>query len=99
MHQRETKRVVDTGRVYLQEQFADMDLEFVPSAANFVMVNVGDGPAVFQQLLKRKIIVRPLQGYGLPAWLRISVGTMPENQRCIAALKEVMRDQRPSGTL
>jgi histidinol-phosphate aminotransferase len=93
-HQRETKRVIDAGRVFLQEQFAGLELEFVPSAANFVMVNVGDGPAVFQQLLQHKIIVRPLTGYGLPGWLRISVSTMPENERCIAALKQVIQNQR-----
>jgi len=91
-HQRETKRVIDQGRAFLQEHFVDLKLEFVPSAANFVMVNVGDGPAVCQQLLQRRIIVRPLTGYGLPAWVRISVGTMPENEKCIAALKEVMRN-------
>jgi histidinol-phosphate aminotransferase len=89
-HQRETKRVVDEGRMYLQTQFAQMKLPFVPGTANFVMVNVGDGPAVFQQLLSRKIIVRPLEGYDLPEWLRISVGTMEQNKKCIAALQEVL---------
>ncbi len=89
-HQRETKAVVDQGRAYLQDEFAKMNLEFVPAAANFVMVKVGDGAGVFQQLLKKKIIVRPIQNYGLPEWLRISVGTMEQNQKCIAALKEVL---------
>jgi histidinol-phosphate aminotransferase len=59
--------------------------------ANFVMVNVGDGLAVFDQLLRRNIIVRPLEGYGLPEWVRISVGTMQENEKCIEALREVIR--------
>ena len=90
-HLRETKRVIDEGRAYLQEQFADMQIRFVPAAANFVMVNVGDGCAVFQKLLQRKIIVRPLKGYGLPEWVRISVGTMEENRKLIAALAEVIR--------
>jgi histidinol-phosphate aminotransferase len=89
-HQRQTKRVIDEGRAYLQEQFAQMKMRFVPSAANFVMVNVGDGPAVFKQLLIRKIIVRPLKGYDLPEWIRISVGTMEQNKKCIAVLKEVL---------
>ncbi|MGZ5025451.1 MAG: aminotransferase class I/II-fold pyridoxal phosphate-dependent enzyme, partial [Chthoniobacterales bacterium] len=90
-HLRETKRVIDEGRAYLQEQFAEMKLPFVPSVANFVMVNVGDGCAMFEKLLRRKIIVRPLKGYGLPEWVRISVGTMEENRKLIAALKEVIR--------
>ena len=88
-HLRETKRVVDEGRAYLQQQFAEMRIRFVPAAANFVMVNVGDGGGVFEKLLKRKIIVRPLKGYGLPDWVRISVGTMEENRKLIAALREV----------
>jgi histidinol-phosphate aminotransferase len=90
-HLHETKRVIDEGRAYLQEQFADMQIPFVPAAANFVMVNVGDGCAVFQKLLQRKIIVRPLKGYGLPEWVRISVGTMEENRQLITALRDIMR--------
>jgi len=67
-----------------------MQIRFVPAAANFVMVNVGDGCAVFQKLLLGKIIVRPLKGYGLPEWVRISVGTMEENKKLIAALREIL---------
>jgi histidinol-phosphate aminotransferase len=88
-HLRETKRVVDEGRAFLQAQFADMKLPFVPAVANFVMVNVGDACAVFEKLLRRKIIVRPLKGYGLPEWIRISVGTMEQNRKLIAALKNL----------
>jgi histidinol-phosphate aminotransferase len=91
-HLRETKRVIDEGRAYLQKQFAEMQIPFVPAAANFIMVKVGDGCAVFQKLLQRKLIVRPLKGYGLPEWVRISVGTMEENQKLVAALSEVIRD-------
>jgi len=90
VHLRETKRVIDEGRAYLQQQFAEMKLPFVPGVANFVMVNVGDGCAVFEKLLRRKVIVRPLKGYGLPEWIRISVGTMQQNKKCIAALREVL---------
>jgi histidinol-phosphate aminotransferase len=89
-HMRETKRIIDEGRTYLQKRFADMRIPFVPAAANFVMANVGDGCAVFQKLLQRKIIVRPLKGYGLPEWVRISVGTMEENKKLTAALREVL---------
>ena len=89
-HQRKTKRVADQGRVYLEEQFAGMKLRFVPGAANFVMVNVGDGATVFKKLLAQKIIVRPLKGYNLPEWVRITVGTMEQNKKCIAALNAVL---------
>ena len=92
-HLRDTKRVVDEGRAYLHEQFAEMKIPFVPGSANFVMVHVGDGHAVFEKLLRQGIIVRPLKGYNLPEWVRISVGTMGENKKLVAALKEVMRGQ------
>ena len=92
-HQRQTKRITDEGRAFLQAEFAAMKLEFVPSAANFVLVKVGDGAAVFKQLLQRRIIVRALKGYDLAEWIRISVGTMEQNRACIAALKEVLAEQ------
>jgi histidinol-phosphate aminotransferase len=89
-HRRETKRMTDEGRAYLQREFAAMDLRFVPSVANFVLVNVGDGPKIFRALLERRVIVRALKGYNLPQWVRISVGTMEQNRRCIAALQEIL---------
>jgi histidinol-phosphate aminotransferase len=89
-HQSRTKAVTDEGRAYLQKLFSDMGLEFIPSYANFVLVNVGDGGAVFQALLKRGIIVRAMGSYKLPEWMRVSVGTKDENRRFAAALKEVL---------
>jgi histidinol-phosphate aminotransferase len=69
-----------------------MGLEFIRSVANFIMVNVGDGPRVFKEMLARKVIVRPLVGYGLNQWLRISIGTGEQNQQCISALNEILRN-------
>lgn len=89
-HVRETKRITDEGRDYLQNEFAALALRFVPSVANFVLVNVADGQKIFRALLDRRIIVRALKGYNLAAWVRISVGTMEQNRRCIAALKEIL---------
>ena len=51
---------------------------------------VGDGKAVFKALLKKGVIVRALKGYKFPEWVRISVGTMEQNRKCIAALREVL---------
>jgi histidinol-phosphate aminotransferase len=62
----------------------------VPSYANFVLVNVGDGDAVFQALLKLGIIVRAMRSYKLPAWIRVSVGTMDQNRRFIAELRKLV---------
>ena len=92
-HQLEMKRLTDEGRAYLEKEFAAMELEFVPSAANFVLVKVGDGAAVFRGLLQQRIIVRALKGYNLPEWIRVSVGTMEQNRKCIAALQKVLKNR------
>jgi histidinol-phosphate aminotransferase len=91
-HMDETRRVTREGRNFLQSEFLEMALEFVPSHANFVLVRVGDGRKVFDALLRRGIIVRAMGSYGLPEWLRVSVGTMSQNRMFIAALRELDRD-------
>ncbi|HEY2800051.1 MAG TPA: histidinol-phosphate transaminase [Chthoniobacterales bacterium] len=91
VHQAETKCVTDEGRRYLEKEFSAMDLPFVPSVANFVLVRVGDGRAVFRALLEKGIIVRALNGYKFPKWIRVSIGTMEQNRTCITALREVLR--------
>lgn len=78
------------GLEYLHNAFARMGLEYVPSHANFVMVRVGDGARVFSELQKRGVITRPMAGYALPEWIRISVGLPSENHRCVAALREIL---------
>ena len=67
-----------------------MGLEFVPSFANFVLVKVGDGDRVFSDMLKQGVIVRAMRGYKLPDWIRISVGTPEQNERCIEVLRDVL---------
>jgi histidinol-phosphate aminotransferase len=52
-----------------------------------VLVKVGDGNAVFQAMLRKGIILRAMGSYGLPEWIRISVGTMEQNRRCLDELK------------
>jgi histidinol-phosphate aminotransferase len=89
-HQDKTKAITDEGRAYLQEQFAAMGLTYIPSYANFVLVQVGDGNAVFKDMMAKGIIVRAMASYKLPDWVRISVGTMPQNQRCIEVLREAL---------
>ena len=91
-HMAATRRVTDEGRNFLQAEFLDMDLEFVPSHANFVLVRVGDGKKVFEALLRRGIIVRAMGSYGLPEWIRVSVGTMPQNKAFVAELRDLDRE-------
>ena len=67
-----------------------MGLSFVPSSANFVLVKVGQGKEVFQALQRQGIIVRPMEGYQLPSWVRVSVGTHAQNQRFLEKLSGVL---------
>jgi len=89
-HVRETRRVVDEGRAFFEKELRALELEFVPSAGNFLLVNVGDGQKIFRALLHHKVIVRAMSGYELPQWVRITTGTMEQNKKCIAALREVI---------
>lgn len=84
------------GLGILAQGFTDLGLEFVPSAANFILARVGDGQEVFAALLRRGVIVRPMGGYQLPEWIRVSVGNLAENQRCLAVLREVLKHRRPT---
>lgn len=61
-------------------------LEYIPSYGNFVTFRAGDAAAVNQRLLKQGVIVRPIAGYGMPEWLRVTIGTEAENARFIEAL-------------
>jgi histidinol-phosphate aminotransferase len=89
-HVERTRRNNTLGLQFLSDAFAKLGLEYVPSAANFILVRVGDGQRVFVELQKRGVIVRPVAAYQLPEWVRISVGTPAENQRCVAALRDVL---------
>ncbi len=79
------------GLRQLGEGLVALGLTVLPSVGNFVLVDLGRpaGP-VFDGLLRRGVIVRPVANYGLPHHLRITVGTPEENERCLAALAEVL---------
>jgi histidinol-phosphate aminotransferase len=87
-HIRKTKALTRRGLAYLAKEFEKLKLEYVPSCANFMLVNVGDGDEVFRALQRRGVIVRPMRGYKMPAWVRVTVGTMEQNRRFIRALRE-----------
>jgi len=78
------------GMKYFEKELKNLRIEFVPSRANFILVKVGDGQKVFMAMQKLGVIVRPVAGYQLPEWVRISIGTPAENERCLKALKQVM---------
>lgn len=78
------------GVKYLENQFKLMKLEYIPSSANFVLVNVFDGMKVFNELQKEGVIVRPVVNYNLNEWIRVTSGSMKENKKFILSLKKVL---------
>jgi histidinol-phosphate aminotransferase len=75
------------GMRQITQGLSKLGLSFIPSFGNFISVNVGDAAKIFQQLLQRGVIVRPVAGYGMPAFLRVSTGLEAENARFLDALK------------
>jgi histidinol-phosphate aminotransferase len=87
----ETLRVVHAGLDDLQAALAGLGLTCLPTQANFIMIRLPrEGRQVFEDLLDRGVIVRPLASYGFPDCIRVSVGRPPENQRFIDALRQVL---------
>lgn len=84
---KETRDMTKAGLKFLESAFRRMDLEYVPSSANFVMVKVGNGRQIFEHMQRSGVIVRPMDPYGLPEYIRITVGTPKQNQRCLVALR------------
>jgi histidinol-phosphate aminotransferase len=96
-HIEKTRKVNSRGLRLYARTFRKLKLEFILSQANFILVRVGDGQRVFGELQKLGVIVRPMGGYQLPEWIRISIGTTKENQRCLEALKTVLGLNQTTG--
>jgi histidinol-phosphate aminotransferase len=82
------------GYKQMTAAFDELGLEYVPSFGNFVLVRVGAddgaGARVNLALLKQGVIVRPVAAYGLPQWLRVSIGLPQENAVFVEALKKAL---------
>ena len=83
---------------WLEKQFDALGLESIKSNANFIMVEIEvemediNAAAINQVLLEQGVIVRPLAGYGLPNWLRITVGIAEDNMRLIDTLRSILTE-------
>ena len=92
-HLLHSKAVNAVGRQQLVTAFAERGLAYIPSVANFVTVDVQrPAAAVYDRLLYQGIIVRPVENYGLPDHLRVTVGTEQENCAFIGALDRALAD-------
>ena len=79
------------GMAQLESGLAALQLEWIPSAGNFLTVDMKqDAAEYYQALLHQGVIVRPVANYGMPNHLRISIGLPEENQRCLDALAKVL---------
>ncbi|HYM47599.1 MAG TPA: histidinol-phosphate transaminase [Burkholderiaceae bacterium] len=83
-----------SGLQQLSEAFRALKLEFVPAFGNFVLFKAGAAARVYQELLKRGVIVRPVANYDLPEWLRVTVGLPEENFRFLEALPHALTAAR-----
>ncbi|WP_206880616.1 histidinol-phosphate transaminase [Alicyclobacillus mali (ex Roth et al. 2021)] len=91
-HVRRSQALASEAR-FQYGRLAEQGIRVVPSEANFCLVEVGDGRAVFESLMRRAILVRT--GFrGLESYVRITFGTREENDACIAALLDVVRNPR-----
>jgi histidinol-phosphate aminotransferase len=79
-----------SGLKFLFGELKRLNYECVPTEANFFLVKVGDGKAVYEALLAKGVIVRSMQGFGLGEYIRVTVGLPEENRRFIEAFREVV---------
>jgi len=86
-HVERSRRANREGMLFLERELTRLGLAYVPSQANFVLVRVGAGGEVYERLLRRAVIVRPMGGYGFPEHVRVTVGTAEENRRFVDALE------------
>jgi len=89
---RRARTLAIQGRAFLEKEITKLGLRVVPSVTNFLLVQAGPKSAeIAQRLLRQGVIVREMSAWKLDGCLRITVGTMPENRRCIRALKLSLR--------
>jgi len=93
---RRSLKLISAGKKYLYGELARMGFEFIPSATNFMLINIMSGSNtkltsgdIFQAMMRKGVIVREMGGWNLNGYIRVNVGTMPENRKFIKSLREV----------
>jgi histidinol-phosphate aminotransferase len=81
------------GMAQLTQGLRNLGIGFIPSEANFLACRIGNASMVYQRLLAQGVIVRPIAAYGMPEFLRVSVGLAAENERFLQALKTAIEEQ------
>ena len=87
-----SRQLNDAGMLQLETGLRALGLRWIPSKGNFIAVDFArDAAPINQALLRAGVIVRPVAGYGMPSFLRVSIGTGAENSRFLSALAEVLK--------
>jgi histidinol-phosphate aminotransferase len=89
-HVQKSFRFNQVGMQQLEIGLQKLNLSYIPSIANFITVNVGNGVAVYQELLTKGVIVRPLQSYGMPQHIRVTIGTPEEIERFVETMANIV---------
>jgi histidinol-phosphate aminotransferase len=87
----QSRAVNAAGLAQLARGFEQLGLRYIPSSGNFVAVRVGDAARIYASLLRQGVIVRPIANYGMPDFLRVTVGKPDQNERFLAALANALR--------
>ena len=90
-HLERTISLIHREKAFLYGELSGLALKYIPTEANFIFIDVGvDSTVVFQRMLERGIIVRPGDIWGLPHFIRLTIGTRKQNQRFIKILKDIL---------
>ena len=92
-HVEKSKKNNAEGLKYLYNELEKLGMDYVPAEANFFLIKAGDGQVLYEGLLSKGVIVRPMKSYAMPRYIRVTVGTPEENSRFISALKEVLAEK------
>ena len=91
-HVRKTKKINEKGKDYLYRHFGEFNILYIPSETNFVTIDMKtDTKPIADELQKKGVIVRPLSMYGLPTFLRITIGTLEQNKRFMDAFAKIYK--------
>ena len=90
-HLKKTLAMVNTGRQFLSNELEKMGIKVVRTATNFILADLGrDAGEIYQKLLRKGVIVRPMVVWGLKNFIRVTIGKSEENKRFIKTLKEIV---------
>ena len=88
----EIRKINQEGKKYLYKALDDLGLEFIPTEANFILIRVGKATRMYEQLLKKGIIVRDMTPWKLPDHIRVTISLPENNERFIRELRAVLAD-------